>query len=490
MMVLRAAAGVLAAGAAAVTISIAASAVPSDSPVAIFESGQVRPLAMSPDGTLLFAVNTPDNRLEIFSVTQGRQARGSIPVGLEPVAVAARTDSEVWVVNHLSDSVSVVDVDAAATGRVVRTLLVGDEPRDIVFAGPRTEARVHHDGPSRPEHPDDPAAHDAGRGARGRVGVRRDDLGDAPRRHAADDRHALQRHAARARGHPRRRTRLRRRLPLGQPDDDRRRVDRCRTAFGTGGLPGPPPNAEGAPRREVGLIVKCERQPVGRRARPQLGQRREILAARQGRVRDRRDGQPARASRRGGRYFPGVGTILFNMAVNPVSGKVYVSNTEALNEVRFEGPGLRRRRPCAATSTRAASPCSDGGTVTPRHLNKHIDYDACCAPIPNDEKREPRAAPGNGGQRRRRARSTSRRSARARSASSTRRSSRTTRSSRAPRPDRRDAAAGRPGSCSTKTEPPLRAYALRQLDLGRRHANRGARSRTSRCTIPSRHERS
>ena len=42
MMVLRAAAGVLAAGAAAVTISVAASAVPSDSPVAIFESGQVR----------------------------------------------------------------------------------------------------------------------------------------------------------------------------------------------------------------------------------------------------------------------------------------------------------------------------------------------------------------------------------------------------------------------------------------------------------------
>src|SRR5262245_33621252 len=29
-----------------------------------FESGQVRPLAMSPDKQYLFAVNTPDNRLE------------------------------------------------------------------------------------------------------------------------------------------------------------------------------------------------------------------------------------------------------------------------------------------------------------------------------------------------------------------------------------------------------------------------------------------
>ena len=33
-----------------------------------FESGQVRPLAMSPDGTRLYAVNTPDNQLEIFNV--------------------------------------------------------------------------------------------------------------------------------------------------------------------------------------------------------------------------------------------------------------------------------------------------------------------------------------------------------------------------------------------------------------------------------------
>ena len=30
-----------------------------------FESGQVRPLALSPDGKLLFAVNTPDNRLNL-----------------------------------------------------------------------------------------------------------------------------------------------------------------------------------------------------------------------------------------------------------------------------------------------------------------------------------------------------------------------------------------------------------------------------------------
>src|SRR5207244_12943824 len=58
------------------------------------------------------------------------------PVGLGPVAAAAHGDGQhVWVVNHLSDSVSIVDVSSSPP-RVVRTLLVGDEPRDLVFAGP------------------------------------------------------------------------------------------------------------------------------------------------------------------------------------------------------------------------------------------------------------------------------------------------------------------------------------------------------------------
>jgi len=101
-----------------------------------FESGQTRPLALSPDGTRLFAVNTPDNRLEIFNVgANGLTKAGSVPVGMEPIAVAAKSDAEVWVVNLLSDSVSIVDV-ASSPARVVRTLLTCDEPRDIVFAGP------------------------------------------------------------------------------------------------------------------------------------------------------------------------------------------------------------------------------------------------------------------------------------------------------------------------------------------------------------------
>jgi hypothetical protein len=68
-----------------------------------FESGQVRPLALSPDGSRVFAVDTPDDRLELFavdSVTGNLTHSGTVPVGLEPVAVAARSNTEVWV--HLN----------------------------------------------------------------------------------------------------------------------------------------------------------------------------------------------------------------------------------------------------------------------------------------------------------------------------------------------------------------------------------------------------
>jgi DNA-binding beta-propeller fold protein YncE len=100
-----------------------------------FRKRHVRPIAMSLDGSRLFAVNTPDNTLEIFDIdASGLTFAASVAVGMEPVAVAARTQDEIWVVNHLSDSVSIVDFSGASP-IVERTLLVGDEPRDIVFAG-------------------------------------------------------------------------------------------------------------------------------------------------------------------------------------------------------------------------------------------------------------------------------------------------------------------------------------------------------------------
>src|SRR5436309_2509012 len=70
-----------------------------------FEAPHVHPLALTPDGTRLLAVNTTEGRLSVFNVTSGNLSLAAeIPVGLEPVSVAARTDTEAWVVNWLSDS--------------------------------------------------------------------------------------------------------------------------------------------------------------------------------------------------------------------------------------------------------------------------------------------------------------------------------------------------------------------------------------------------
>lgn len=105
-----------------------------------FESSQVHPLAITPDGTRLLALNTPDNRLSVFDLTGPTPVRvAEIPVGLEPVAVAARNNGEAWVVNALSDDVSIVDL---ATLHVKSTLRVGDEPADVVFAGTPQRAWV------------------------------------------------------------------------------------------------------------------------------------------------------------------------------------------------------------------------------------------------------------------------------------------------------------------------------------------------------------
>lgn len=104
-----------------------------------FESPHVHPAALTPSGDRLLVVNTPDNRLSVFDASGLLLARiAELPVGLEPVAVAARSDSEAWVVNHLSDNVSVVNLN---TMHVKASLRVGDEPSDVVFAG--TPARAY-----------------------------------------------------------------------------------------------------------------------------------------------------------------------------------------------------------------------------------------------------------------------------------------------------------------------------------------------------------
>ncbi|HKD99584.1 MAG TPA: hypothetical protein VKE69_01135, partial [Planctomycetota bacterium] len=99
-----------------------------------FEGSQTHPICLSPSKTRLFAVSTDLGRLCVYDLANPSlpTLSAEIPVGIEPVAVAARTEDEVWVVDQVSDDVSVVSVTA---GTVIDTLRTGDEPQDVVFAG-------------------------------------------------------------------------------------------------------------------------------------------------------------------------------------------------------------------------------------------------------------------------------------------------------------------------------------------------------------------
>jgi DNA-binding beta-propeller fold protein YncE len=367
----------------------------SSSPFTLFESGQVRPLSLSPDRQLLFAVNTPDNRLEVFRVHKGRLLHAtSIPVGLEPVAVAARTDREVWVVNHLSDSVSIVELGHDATaGHVRRTLLVGDEPRDIVFAGPERR-RAFITTAHRGQHiPFDPQVTTEGVGRADVWVFDASSLGttlggapltivtlftDTPRALAVTP-DGTRVYAAGF--HTGNRT-----TAIGEavlPD-----------GFGPDGAPGPTTNSDGDPAPEIGTIVQWNGthwvDPLGR---PRDEHVRLSLPDKDVFVLDAMATPPRQLAGAGG-SFQGVGTILYSMAVNPVTGKVYVANTDANNMDRFEGPGTFTGHSLRGHLHEShITVLTPGGVVAPRHLNKHIDYASCCAPIPNAENARSLALP-------------------------------------------------------------------------------------------------
>lgn len=375
----------------------------------LFEAGQVRPIAMSPNATRLFAVNTPDATLGIFDIGEGGLSLAAkVPVGLEPVALAARNDGEVWVVNHLSDSISIVDV-AATPPRVVRTLLVGDEPRDIVFAGPggaRAFITMAHRGQNTPYPRGDfnvPGmgradvwvfdADDLGTSFTGKPLTRLVLFGDRPRALAATPDGSTVYAAVFRSGN---RTTCVSEGVICETNSP------C-TVLGSdypGGLPEPRTNFETTQSRKAGLIVGFN--SVSGRWEDENG--RDWSNA----VRfdlpdydvfeiDANATVPVETNR-----FAGVGTVLFNMLVNPTTGNLYVTNTEAKNRVRFEGladwvnvlgdkpsgdpPSVRGHLHEARVTIIDTSQ-----VVTPRHLNKHIDYAA--RPQPADAKDRSLATP-------------------------------------------------------------------------------------------------
>ncbi len=317
-----------------------------------FETLQIHPVAVTPDGSKLLALNTPDARLEVFSIGRASLERiGEIPVGLDPVSVVVLNDSTAWVVNHLSDDVSVVDINAL---NVKATIRVGDEPTDVVFAGSPLRAfvcvsgqdavKVYNTGtlaaalppiPIFGRHPHALAV--GGGGTQVYVTVR--DGGNRTTIVGAN-----------------------RVSQLGGPS------------------PADPPMDSGLPSApDVGVIVQWnganwidDGKPAPKNwnagvpagfTMPDVDV--AVIDAGTGAV-------TANVS--------DVGTNNFNIAVNPATSTLYVTNTDAQNRTRFE-PNLKGRFVKNQVTLIGAG---GAGAVTPLHLNAHINY--LVSPGPQSER--------------------------------------------------------------------------------------------------------
>lgn len=278
-----------------------------------FEARQVHPLAMTPDGTRLVAVDSANARVTVFDLSSGTPVRFSqIPVGLEPASVRARTNDELWVVNEVGDSVSILSLSA---GAVIDTLPVGDEPTDVVFAAGKAYVACAR---SRQIRIFDAST----RAAAGTISL----TGAYP--------HAL---AANADG------------------------SRLYTAFLQSG------NRTTVIKREV-----APPQPAPTNtALPAAPDTALIVAANDSRVTntilDNDVAEINTATDTVVRYVSDVGTNLFDIAARPGSDQIWVANTESLNLTRFE-PTLRGHFADSRLSIITPS------LVTTVDLNPGIDY--------------------------------------------------------------------------------------------------------------------
>lgn len=317
-----------------------------------FESLPVHPLEITPDGKRLLALNVPDARLEIFAIgPRSLSTLGEVSVGLEPVSVRALNDSTAWVVNRLSDDVSVVNL---RTMSVRAALRVGDEPSDVVFAGRPLHAFVcvsgedqvksFDPGTLRPAFPPTPI------------------FGRHPR--------AL---AVGADGN---------KVYVGVLDAGNRTTTigaRATASLGGPSPANPPMDSALPPAPAVGVIAQWNGSHWIDDGVPQP----KIWDAALPPGFSLPDADVAVLNANTGRVagtVSDVGTNLFNIAVDRASGTLYVTNTEASNRTRFE-PNLRSQFLRDRVTLIDPGP---SGAVTPIQLNPHIDY--AVSPGPQSER--------------------------------------------------------------------------------------------------------
>ena len=108
-----------------------------------FVSPHASPIAIN--NNLVFVTNTPADTVDVID-PQTRDVIARVDVGVDPVSIARRPDGkEVWVSNHISDSISVIDTDESSLTflNVIATVqefdtarkaTSFDEPMGIAFA--------------------------------------------------------------------------------------------------------------------------------------------------------------------------------------------------------------------------------------------------------------------------------------------------------------------------------------------------------------------
>jgi YVTN family beta-propeller protein len=291
-----------------------------------FEGAQTNPVRLSPDGTRLFAVNTPDARLSVFDISKSKPLLiAEIPVGIEPVSVNPRSSDEAWVVNQVSDSISVVSVSRRI---VTDTIYVKDEPADVVFAGKLAFVSVSRGNEVRVFHADThkPVA---------AIPV----LGENPRALAIS------------------------------PDGKKIYAAFALSGNGTTIIPTdvappppPPENPKLPPAPRQGIIVDAGDPKWSSFIRFTMPDN-DVVEI---------DAESLSVSR----YFSRIGTINLGLAVQPATGDLYVANTDARNLVRFE-----TRVRGHIVDSRITRIAVEDGTVTPFDLNPTMDYTI----LPNPE---------------------------------------------------------------------------------------------------------
>jgi DNA-binding beta-propeller fold protein YncE len=317
-----------------------------------FEASQTNPIRLSADGTRLFAVNTANASVSVFDVTTPSSPAllAQVPVGLGPVSVNPLNDNLAWVVNQVSNSISVVAPVGGSWkngGIVTSTIYLklplsggngmsGGEPMDVVFSGNAAYVSV--------SRANQIAVIDV---TTQTLVTTISVFGDSPRAMAVSKDGSMVYAAFALAGNA---TTL---IPntAAPPPCGAAGQPQCVPAMNPA-LPPPP---------QVGLIVTAN-NPTWypsfiKYTMPANG----VVAIKTGATPDVS-------------YYSKVGTLNMGLAVNPVNGDVFVANTDALNTTMFEpnlcGHWVNNR----ITHIQVAT-----GTVTPVDLNPSFTYANSCA---------------------------------------------------------------------------------------------------------------